>query len=325
MNLEAQLKNLQATSGQKAKIETELREVFVQNPLLERLKGLKSQLWTAINSKIVDLRRAPQEEAQAKVSQLQVRAATLAAEIRGLDQQLGLIRETNRKIDSVRKSLEFNIAQATDGLNNAKGSVITLRTAYSSEADFAAMMGYQGFLGTIFGEALQDIETRVNERLSRLANVSHVTLHFKSEVTTGAGKVNRTITPVASVNGHETHLDAGLSGGMYTSVEGVIDLAVMAVAQERTGTLPGFLFLDESFEGQGNVTKEAALEILREYGNEKLVVVVDHSSEIKEVFTQFIDVEQNPDGTSVIAGRKLSQEEQGELATLTSLETMLHE
>lgn len=303
-NQEAQLKNLHGSTVNRARVEEELRETFVQNPLLVRLKTVGDQLKAAINSRIVDLRRVPQEEAAAMVGQLNIQRAGLAAKIQGLDQQLRLIRETNRKIDAIRKNLEANTEHVRKRLAAVRLEVDRLRTFFNAESDFAAMMGYQGFLGAIFGEALQDIEARVNDRLSRLANVSHVTLHFKSETVTAAGKMNRTITPVAYVNGHEAHLDAGLSGGMYTSVEGIVDLAVMAVAQERTGTLPGFLFLDESFEGQGNATKESALEILREYGDEKLVVVVDHSSEIKEIFTQFITVEQKADGTSVIADQK---------------------
>jgi DNA repair exonuclease SbcCD ATPase subunit len=58
--------------------------------------------------------------------------------------------------------------------------------------------------------------------------------------------------------------------------------------------------LDESFNGQGNVTKEANMEVLREYAQEKLVVVIDHNSEFKEMFTQFIDVVYK-DGRSEIA------------------------
>ena len=42
------------------------------------------------------------------------------------------------------------------------------------------------------------------------------------------------------------------------------------------------------------------MEVLREYGEEKLVIVIDHNSEFKEMFSQFIDVTCK-DGKSGIA------------------------
>ena len=84
-----------------------------------------------------------------------------------------------------------------------------------------------------------------------------------------------------------------------TSVELVVDLALIEVIQRRTGVSPGWIFLDEAFNGQGNVTKEACLEVLNEFSSNKTVLVVDHASEFKEFFSTFIEIER-VDGLSRI-------------------------
>lgn len=299
-NIDARVEGMKNVTILRVKTEEALRETFPANPLIRQFQDLMNKIEKQIQGREYELRQAPKDAALKRVNQLQVLRAETRAKLEGCERQLEMVQQTNVKFKQMREQLESNIAIARMKVETHQAEMKKLTERYGVEADFASAMGYQGFLGAIFSEVLQDIETRTNDRLAKLANVSHVTLRFKTESIDAAGKVNRTIVPLAYVNGHETKLKSGLSGGMYTSVEGIVDLAVMAVAQERTGTLPGFLMLDESFEGQGNVTKEAAMEVLREYGQEKLVIVVDHSSEIKEIFTQFIDVQQDASGVSVI-------------------------
>ena len=52
--------------------------------------------------------------------------------------------------------------------------------------------------------------------------------------------------------------------------------------------------------GQGPVTKESALEVLREAAEDRLVLVIDHGTEFNEAFTQTLDI-QFKDGVSTLA------------------------
>ncbi len=235
--------------------------------------------------------------AQAMHSQ---RGASVERELRALQSQLtaeNVARATRadwfHKRDQECLALEAKQSEAGNML--AK----TLKDT-NAERDFLALMGRKGFLGIIFDDVLAEIKEEVNTQLGKLANVSQVTLDFVSESFTKAGTTKKVITPVFYVNGYETRLEM-LSGGMQTSVELVVDLALMTVVQRRTGTLPGWLMLDEAFNGQGTITKEAALEALRTYAEEKLIVVVDHSSETKEFFSQVIEVENSGGRSSVTA------------------------
>ena len=305
--LEAQIQNLEATigslsrqQGDRQRLEQELRVGFSADPNVEKLRTLQVQLNAQFQDKANNLLNASTAELTSTLNAIKVELGSVLSRISGIGQQLNMVKSVNDKLLQSRQFAERNIAGVQAKIQTHEASIVGLQTELSAERDFVALMGREGFLGVIFDDVLKEIEAEANERLARLANVSHVTIQFKSEVTTGKGTIKRSITPVVSINGQEARLDSGLSGGMYTSVEGQVDLAVMAVVQRRTGSLPGFLFLDESFNGQGNVTKEATMEVLREYAQEKLVVVIDHNSEFKELFTQFIDVVYK-DGRSEIA------------------------
>lgn len=289
-NHEAQLKTLGDFTSERRSVEEGLREVFVMDPMIEQLRGIQGQLEAKYQELRTELFAGPANEAQEIVNRCNVQRGVLTTRIQALGEQVRTIQALNQKLESARKLVDANLSTVRGRLEQKRAAAEKLRTDLNAEKDFLALMGREGFLGVIFDDILREIEDEANARLARLANVSHVTIHFKSEVETQKGTVKKAITPVVSVNGVEARLRSGLSGGMYTSVEGVVDLAVMSVVQRRTGAVPGFLFLDESFNGQGNATKEAAMEILREYGEEKLVVVIDHNSEFKELFTKFVDV-----------------------------------
>lgn len=289
-NLEAQMKMLGDFTGARKQVEEDLRVIFVMDPTIEQFRFAIGQLEGQVQELQHELTAGPQGEAQELVNRLNVSKATHSTRMQGLSQQIASIESMNAKIRQAKTYADTNVKTLRSRIQGRQVASAKLQVDLNAERDFLALMGKDGFLGVIFDDVLREIEIEANERLGRLANVSHVTIHFKSEVTTQKGTVNKTITPIVYVSGVEAKLRSGLSGGMYTSVEGVVDLAVMSVVQRRTGALPGFLFLDESFNGQGTSTKEAVMEVLREYGAEKLVVVIDHSSEFKEMFSQFIDV-----------------------------------
>jgi DNA repair exonuclease SbcCD ATPase subunit len=96
---------------------------------------------------------------------------------------------------------------------------------------------------------------------------------------------------VVFIEGQERDLDSSVSGGQYTSIELAVDLAVSRVVSQRLGCNLQWIVLDEAFNGHDPVTKEACMSLLQQYAADKLVVIVDHSSEFKEMFTQEIVVE----------------------------------
>jgi DNA repair exonuclease SbcCD ATPase subunit len=172
----------------------------------------------------------------------------------------------------------------------AEQALNKVNTLLKLEQDFAHMVGNEGFLGAIFEEVLVDISQTANSIMQRISNVQHVSIRFSSEKETKAGKVSKRITPIVSIGGQEVKPEAGLSGGMYTAVELAVDLAVGDVVSRRKGAYPGWLILDESFEGLGKASKETCLEMLTDFAKDRLILVVDHATELQSCFSQTIRV-----------------------------------
>ena len=157
------------------------------------------------------------------------------------------------------------------------------------EKDFQEMIGRTGFLGHVFEEILDEVSTGTNGILQDIPNVDNVLVNFASETVTQKGTAKKSIKTEITVGEHQATLE-GLSGGQQTAVELAVDLALLDVVSNRSGLTPGWLVLDESFEGLDMVSKEACLEILKKKSDDRLIIVVDHANEFKEMFSQVIEV-----------------------------------
>lgn len=197
----------------------------------------------------------------------------------------------NQFIRKSRDAAEKTLASAHLALESAEAKLVALREDMAAEQDFIRLVGREGFMGSIFDEVLAEISQETNNILGRVANTAHMTLEFRSEVTSKDGKVRKEIKPVVTIGGHESSLKAGCSGGMYSAVRLAVRIAVRRVISRRTGSFPCWLCLDESFDGLDTPSKEACMEVLSEAAQEDLILVVDHSTEFKALFSQTINLE----------------------------------
>lgn len=206
----------------------------------------------------------------------------------------------NEKVLEEIKQQEQKFNEIKDNMTSIESKTQELEARKLAEADFIELCGREGFLGNIFDEILLEISEETNRIMAMVPNVAHLSLSFKSEAITQKGTVKKTIVPVIMANGREVPFQSGCSGGMQTSVELAVDLAVAEVVSRRTGAVPHWLILDECFEGLGTVEKEGCLEILQGYAKDRLVLVIDHASEFKEMFSKFIEIEHS-NGESILA------------------------
>lgn len=181
-------------------------------------------------------------------------------------------------------------------VDEKRAELAAIESNLNAEKDFLHILGKDGFLGVIFDEVLGEISDAATSYLGRLSNTAHVSVHFKTE--TAKGK--KSIVPVFRVGEFEATRSSGLSGGMGTSADLAIDLGVISVLERRLGTAPGWLMLDETFNGMPPKTKEMALEILQEFAKDRLVMVVDHGSELKSAFGSILEVISSEEGNSSV-------------------------
>lgn len=244
-------------------------KVFVSDPKIKKLEEIREHLL------------------QAKLDpEFTKRRHELELQARDVDTQIRVAEVTIRAAAQIKA----DIARAKQAIATLEAARAEKEAAYNSERDFIALMGREGFLGVIFDDVLREIADEANERLAKMANVTNVRIGFQTEKPTGKGAGKRQINAVVNVNGNQAKFKSGLSGGMQTSVEQQVDLAVITVISRRAGKTIGWLCLDEVFNGVGQVTFETALEVLREFAQDRLVLVIDHASEFKENFSKVIDV-----------------------------------
>jgi DNA repair exonuclease SbcCD ATPase subunit len=205
----------------------------------------------------------------------------------------------NEQALAVRKREEENYQRLKADIAKLEAQIQTHTRGFAREADLATAL--RAFLGSIFDEVLAEISAEANELLLGLKNVATTTLTFVSDKTTEKGAVKQQIRPVVVKNGVELDWEVDLSGGQGTSLELAVDLAVARVIGRRTGRRPGWLILDEAFEGHDMQVKESCLEVLQKAAQDCAILIVDHASELREYFASFIDVESSNEVARIVA------------------------
>jgi len=214
---------------------------------------------------------------QNRVNSAQTEVTQLGAEVQAVAMKNKLALQKYNSDLSVYTASVQQIEQAEKGVSDAE-------TELAQEKDVLALL--KGFLSGVMEEVLEEISSKTNEILVNIPNVSGCTIQFKTETTTKKGSTKKAIAPVITIAGNECSLKHGLSGGMQSAVELAVDLAVTDVVQARTGVCPQWVVYDESFDGMSDESKEAALEILKSYAKDKLIILNSHSPDFRENFAQ---------------------------------------
>lgn len=265
-------------------------------------------------------------EAKAKLSEVQTRRADSLREAQAsVDEKLRDEGDTGRLYQLVRDA-EAEAVQAEVAVRATNVSNVNLERNYSAEVarydeakaeadaetakvtaavaqmhaeeDFWALM--KSFLNLVFDETLQCIAARANELIVGVPNVAGLTLDFASERETKSGTVRQEIKLLVRKDGHEIPFRSGCSGGQQAVVELAVDLALAEVIAERTGVYPGWLVLDEPFDGLGAADKEGCMEVLSRVAEDRAIFVIDHSTETKSAFDSVISVKY-ADGRSTLS------------------------
>jgi ABC-type lipoprotein export system ATPase subunit len=206
----------------------------------------------------------------------------LSSALQSLQASNKVQRENAERRDRQLAQVEKELADAERNLDDAKRKAGEAR-------DFSALT--RSYLDRIFDEVLAEIAHETNNVLLRVPNVQHISFAFKSEVEAKtSGKKKAKITPVVRIDGVERPF-SGLSGGQTSVVELGTDIAIRRVVSNRRQVHIGWMLLDEAFDGLGRAEKEACMEVLQAAAQDDLILVVDHATEFRDMFTQFINIE----------------------------------
>ena len=161
------------------------------------------------------------------------------------------------------------------------------------------IVGRNGFMGSIFDEVLSEIESRTNDMIGYLPNISQYTISLSSTtVTKTTGTAKKEISTKIYKHGKESSYKS-LSGGQQVALELCADLAYAETIRNRSGNILGWVCLDEAMEGFGVEEKQAAIDMIKQKVK-GLVLIIDHSTEIKEGFEKVIEIRYNGKESSVL-------------------------
>ena len=148
----------------------------------------------------------------------------------------------------------------------------------------------RAFLGLVFDQTLDRVAFLTNSKMAQVPNIQDITLSFISERETKTTKnVRQEIRPVIERDGHAVPLKR-LSGGQQASLNLAVDLGLAEVISERTGIAPGWLVLDEAFNGLPLKSKQSCFEMLKSVATEKLILVIDHTRELQDMCDSVVTV-----------------------------------
>jgi DNA repair exonuclease SbcCD ATPase subunit len=119
------------------------------------------------------------------------------------------------------------------------------------------------------------------------------TISFDAFKQSKNGAIKEEIVPLISMDGEIGVPVKSLSGGERTAIDLAIDLAVIDMIESITGKGLDLFILDEPFNGLDHISIENCLEIIKNHDTNKRIIIVDHSSETKEMIGFRVVVERS--------------------------------
>jgi len=143
--------------------------------------------------------------------------------------------------------------------------------------------------GLMIGGILSEVQSEANKMIGSIPSIADVSVSISTveELKNGNSKVRIASTIYKSGTPMSFKI---LSGGQKSAVSLILDLAFISVISRRTSVAPGWIFLDEAMEGMDIASKESALDLIKSVSRDRLIIIVDHSTEIKEQFDHSVEI-----------------------------------
>lgn len=146
----------------------------------------------------------------------------------------------------------------------------------------------KAFVLETFQDTLDAIGVAASDILAGVPNMATSTIYFEGCKETKSGTIKDEVVAIINMDGNNEVPIKSLSGGEETTTHLAVDLAVIDVIESKVAKGANFYFMDEPFEGLDTLCKENVLEILKQLDTNKTIIMVDHSSELKEMVSDVI-------------------------------------
>jgi DNA repair exonuclease SbcCD ATPase subunit len=191
------------------------------------------------------------------------------------------------------QGLEKNISEKQQGLKTFKKDLLI----YSE-----AQRAIKTYTLQIFQDTLNFIGQYATQILNAVPAMASATLYFENCKETKTGKIKDEINCIINVDGENDVNIKTLSGGERTAVDLAVDLAVIEVLESQVGKGADWIILDEPFTGLDSIGCEAAIDIIKQVGIKKRIIIVDHNESVKQVIDETITVHRKGLESVIIGG-----------------------
>jgi DNA repair exonuclease SbcCD ATPase subunit len=183
----------------------------------------------------------------------------------------------------VYNQLEIQFSKLDGELKKAQSGLNLTKLDLNESLDLVDIFGSKGYRAVCFDGLIERISDRAGQLLGIMTDSVYST-HLEQLSQDSKGNQKLILKPIMVKNGSEVPLD-DLSGGMEERAALAYDIAIAEAAGEG---LP--LLLDEVLGGLDVVGKTEAMALLEEVSKTRPVLVIDHSSEFKAMFSKVIRV-----------------------------------
>ncbi len=251
-----------------------------------QLNGLKTQLTSgsqvikAYQENLINmtqslslLKKKLEENHVSNTNKIRAEINSLTTELTSLDKESKSAAES---LNSVNTKYDFCV-KSTQEIDNALKSI---NSELKVRNKISEILSRNGFIGYIFDTVLEEINQEVNENIKQIPVISRLSMYFSPDhITKSTGNVNKSIVYKIFDKNDEISFET-MSGSEKESLLIAVEAAVDIVLCRRLGVDINYKILDEQFGWVDGTNKESLLEFIKNKYHDKMVLLVDHGSEL---------------------------------------------
>lgn len=239
----------------------------------------KEQELLSLNKKLIDKKKQESIEYEKATS--------------SINQYRSIINLNANKLETLKLKLDKN-SQFVNKINNLKQSIIDTDKNideykrelefYKTISNFYSSTGAQAY---VFDSIIDYFNESVKKYIEVIwPNASYELLSYKEN---SKGENIAKFSENLTMDGKRISVGS-LSGGEFKALSLCVDFSLMEVLNKQFNIDINPIILDEPFDGLDNIGKELALTLLENIARDRQILVVDHASEFKAMFSKIISI-----------------------------------
>jgi DNA repair exonuclease SbcCD ATPase subunit len=194
---------------------------------------------------------------------------------------LKAFQESVKKYEEQKQLAESRLTGLREGILKLQNETLDISKEISLASGSVKLL--KSYANQLFQESLAIVAETATRILSRIPNMSTGTITFDAYKETKAGGLKEEVVAILSIDDEINVPVKSMSGGERAAIDLAVDLAVIEMIENRTGNGLDLFVLDEPFDGFDAICRENCLEVLKNHASDRKIVIVDHSTETKEM------------------------------------------